>query len=331
MENHLKFLPGNQKRYLSEVQKKLGLKTSELAHLLKIHPRTFSDWKNENICISLSAAEALKNMSKIEFPENTNDPINRWKLMISESKRKAGIACYKKHGSPATQEGRIKAGLKTLNILREKGLIPNHPDYKFPNRYSSELAEFVGILLGDGGITKYQVSISLNGENDQNYIPFVENLGILLFDIKPKLKRRNNTKGVDLYYNGMELIKYLETIGLKKGNKVVNQVEVPTWIMENPLYKIACLRGLMDTDGGIFIHKYKINNKEYSYPKACFSNRSLPLLSFVYNTLVDLGLNPKIRSKVENKQVWLYNMEEVQAYLSVVGSSNSRLTQYKKQ
>jgi len=81
----------------------------------------------------------------------------------------------------------------------------------------------------------------------------------------------------------------------------------------------------MDTDGGIFIHKYKVNKKQYSYKKICFTNRSLPLLIFVKETLEELGFTPKLITKVENKKVWLYNEQEVKNYMRIVGSHNERL------
>ena len=90
-------------------------------------------------------------------------------------------------------------------------------------------------------------------------------------------------------------------------------------------YSAACLRGLMDTDGGVFLHKYRVNGKIYSYKKICFTNRSVPLLDFVEETLLRLGFNPKKILKVENKKVWLYNSNEVEEYLGLVGTSNQRL------
>jgi hypothetical protein len=81
----------------------------------------------------------------------------------------------------------------------------------------------------------------------------------------------------------------------------------------------------MDTDGGIFIHQYHVNKKKYSYLKLCFTNRSLPLLKFVYKQLVKEGFNPKLITKLENKKVWLYNNSEVLEYLKKVDTHNSRL------
>ena len=84
----------------------------------------------------------------------------------------------------------------------------------------------------------------------------------------------------------------------------------------------------MDTDGGVFLHRYKVGGQEYKYRKISFSNRSVPLLLFVSNTLTELGFTPKIIDKVENKKVWLYNTNEVKKYLEVVGTHNPRLLKW---
>ncbi|KKT72412.1 MAG: hypothetical protein UW68_C0038G0007 [Candidatus Collierbacteria bacterium GW2011_GWB1_44_6] len=78
----------------------------------------------------------------------------------------------------------------------------------------------------------------------------------------------------------------------------------------------------MDTDGGIFLHRYKVNNKYYDYFKICFTNMSKPLLKFVFETLTTLGFNPKYASY---NKVWLYDSKEVRRYFDIIGSSNNRL------
>jgi hypothetical protein len=111
-------------------------------------------------------------------------------------------------------------------------------------------------------------------------------------------------------------------------NKAKQQVDAPDWIKNNKEYSIACLRGLMDTDGGVFLHKYKVHGKQYSYKKISFTNKSTPLILFVFEILRVLGFTPKLRDTLEIKRVWLYNEHEVNRYLEVVGTSNYRLQKY---
>ncbi len=119
--------------------------------------------------------------------------------------------------------------------------------------------------------------------------------------------------------SSVNLVKYLTIKGLFLGNKVHLQVGVPDWILLKREYIKACIRGLVDTDGSFVIHRYKINGKVYVYPKMSFSNRSEPLLEFVYKGLKQFGFNPKRTYKSE---VWLHSQEETKRYLEVVGVSN---------
>ena len=81
----------------------------------------------------------------------------------------------------------------------------------------------------------------------------------------------------------------------------------------------------MDIDGGVFIHKYIVIGKRHRFNEISFSNRSISLLMLVVETLSQLGFDSKIIDKVENKKVWLYNQNEVNRYLNIVGSYNLRL------
>lgn len=328
MENRIKFLPGQQKIFLQSVQTKSRLHPDELAKLAGIVPRSYRDWKREKMNITLAAGLFFQKKFGILLPENPEAMVLRWKEFKILLSRKGGIACYRKHGSPGTIEGRKKGGVKALSILRAKGIVPERKKYDLPSKYNEELAEFVGILLGDGGITREQTAITLNSEADKDYVLYVNELENKLFNARPKNIKRNDSKAIVIYLNGINLVDYLIKIGLKVGNKVKQQVDVPDWIKKSKEFRIACVRGLMDTDGGVFLHKYKVNGKVYAYKKICFTNRSVPLLIFVNDVLEEIGLTPKLITKVENKKVWLYNKQEVEQYLNTIGSHNSRLLKY---
>ena len=329
METHLKFRRGQQKLFITNVIQKSGLSTNDLAKIVHISPRNFRDWKNENVSIATKATLLLSNSFNVEIPEQVKILENRWKLNKAKAGKIGGIAYKKRHGNPGTYEGRKKGGLRTLKILRMRGIVPSVVMFHKP-KFSTKLAEFIGIMLGDGSLGKLQISITLNSVKDLDYSQYVVNLCESLFGHKPKIRKRKNANALEIYFNGKNIVKILTSFGLIQGNKVKNQVGVPDWIKSNSKFKKVCLRGLMDTDGGVFIHRYKVNGKEYFYKKICFTNYSLPLLNFVYKTLKNLGFTPKIKDKVVNKKVWLYNSHEVEKYLTVIGSSNLRLNQHKQ-
>ncbi len=328
MDNlRIKFLPGQQNEFIERIYMESKLSTKELANIVGIHRRSFSDWRRDKLNMTLFAAELFCKRLNINLPEEKTILIDRWRKAKTEAGRIGGIALFKKHGSPATLEGRRKGGIKTLANLRRNGIIPIFKIYNSPS-FSVELAEYVGIMLGDGGITSGQCAITLNSVADHDYVIFVSLLAEKLFGEAPKTFKRKHDKAIVLYYSGVRLVEFLVKIGLKIGNKVRQQVDVPDWVKNSKKYRIACLRGLMDTDGGVFLHKYKVNLKVYSYRKICFSNRSIPLLIFVKSTLEELGFTAKVIDKVENKKVWLYNTNEVGEYLKKVGTNNPRLLKH---
>lgn len=326
--NRIVFLKGQQRNFIELAHRKSGYSIDRLAEIAHVHPRSFRDWKREKLTMTLTAAERFCELFNILLPEDKNIMLARWEAKRREICRKGGFSCFRKYGNPATLDGCRKGGLKAIANLHKNGIVPIQKIYVFPKGYHENLAEFVGIMLGDGGITSGQCMITLNREADAEYVQFVLVFLEKLFGEKPKFFIRKDSKAIVIYYNGFLLIDYLVNLGLKVGNKVKQQVDVPEWVKENKNFKIACLRGLMDTDGGVFIHKYTVNGKEYFYKKICFSNRSIPLLKFVAKTLKELGFTPKIIDKVVNKKVWLYNSNEVNQYLVEVGTHNSRLLKY---
>lgn len=327
MENRVKFLNGEQNRFLLEVQKKSELKLDELAKIAGVTPRSYRNWKREDLCMTVKSAEKFSTFYQISLPEEIEVMRTRWFEYKRQIAQKGGISTLKKYGSIGTPESRSKGGKNAIRILMEKGIVPPRKVYKNPSK-DELFAEFIGILLGDGGITNGQVIVTLNSEADKNYIDFVVETENKLFGEKPKTFKRKNRRAIAIYFNGIDLVNFLVRCGMKIGNKVKQQVDVPDWIKKVKIFRIACLKGLMDTDGGVFIHKYKVNGKLYQYKKICFTNRSVPLLIFVKDVLEELGFTPKMITKVENKKVWLYNSEEVKQYLKVVGSSNKRLSMY---
>jgi hypothetical protein len=109
----------------------------------------------------------------------------------------------------------------------------------------------------------------------------------------------------------------LEGVGMQRGDKIRNQVSFPQWIRENPAYSVACVRGLFDTDGGLYFHKKRQRN----YLGWCFASFSEPLLFDVMNTLQKLGFNVK---KSGAYKLYIYSSKNISRYFEVVGSHNPK-------
>lgn len=324
MASRIRFLPGEQKAFIEQVYKNTCLTTKELAELAKVHPRSFIDWRREKVTMTLRAAELFSSKFNIPLPENKDLLLNRWKNVKHEFNKKGGINRFNKYGNFFTPEGRSKGGrISWLRRKSDPSILKKYANLITRPEESIELAELVGILLGDGGLSRFQCVIYLNSDTDVEYAQYTARLITELFQITPTVRKQSRAKVILISVSSVDMIEYLLQIGLLLGNKVHLQVKVPDWIWSKPEYVRWCIRGLMDTDGCFAISRYKVNGKQYAYPKIIFSNRSQPILNFVSQGLKQLGFTPVV---ISNKQVWLCKQNEVRKYLEQIGTSNYKPT-----
>ena len=238
--------------------------------------------------------------------------------------RLGGLRRIEMYGNPGTSEGRSKGGRRACEFFRlhpdiaqQRGFI-NLKEIKRPAR-SVELAKFIGIMLGDGGIrSKYQLTISFNDKTDREFAEYVTRLIKRLFAVEHIISKRKDSLGADIVVSSASVIDFLLKQGLKAGNKVKNQIDIPAWIKGDVEFQKACLRGLVDTDGSLYCHRYKVNNKWYEYLKLDFTSCSKPLLRSAYAIFSNLG----IRASLKGVHITVSAKAEVNRYLATVGSSN---------
>ena len=140
---------------------------------------------------------------------------------------------------------------------------------------NGDSAELIGIMSGNGYLSnnKIETSISLNGEDDPEYLHYVITFLSRLFDINIEdITIDTNNKLSLIRLNRQVYHKIFTDLGLIPGNKVKNQIDVPTWIFNDRDFIIRCLRGLIDTDGTIQI------NKLLKIFRITFCNASKPLV-----------------------------------------------------
>ncbi|MGH7174849.1 MAG: LAGLIDADG family homing endonuclease [Minisyncoccia bacterium] len=197
-------------------------------------------------------------------------------------------------------------------------------------RPSAKLAEFVGIMIGDGGIgNAWQAVITVNAIVDKDYAKYIKNLCIDLFDVTPIVRKRMNRQALDIVLTSINVVDFLVSCGLPRGNKLAQGLEIPGWIMQNKSFRKACLRGLVDTDGCIFIHEHNVNKKEYRNIGLCFTSYSPELLRQVACVFEEFEVIPHIDTRWKN--VYLYRADAVAKYLKIFGTSNNRISAvYKK-
>lgn len=186
------------------------------------------------------------------------------------------------------------------------------------------LAEFFGIMMGDGGINNlWQITITLNAVADARYARRVSGLCKKLFGVSPSVRRRKESKTLVISLASTSVVDFLISQGLPRGDKIKNGIKVPDWILGKLLYQKACLRGLVDTDGCLFIHKHRVLGNLYKNIGLSFRNCSPNLIFWVATTLEELGIMAHITSR--GSDVCIYQADAVVKYLKVVGTSNSRI------
>ena len=300
-----------------------------MSQMLGISERTLTDWKREKFTMSHRAVTLLAEKTRLS-PKNTMVKDAWWH--IKSAAYKGGIAHYKKYGrvggDPATRK---KAWRKWWE---ERGRVKTHPSIGVflpvaKPKKSARLAEFVGIMLGDGGITTYQLVVTLHHIDDLPYSRFVVKLIETLFKITPRVYHSPKNSVLDITLSRKELVTFCtQTLGLKMGNKVKQQVDIPDWIKGNKKFLRACVRGLVDTDGSVFTHTYRVKSKPYSYKKLAFTSRSKPLRGSVYTALLNFGLHPRLSGSAD---VRLDSKNDMQKYFTLVSSHNPKhLNRYRK-
>lgn len=314
---------GQQKKYLIRVAKCLNFNWARVAKISGVCERTIRDWRREKYNISHEALLRLGSASKVEIPKVVKILPEYWGA--KKFSRIGGLKRYKLYGDFGTSEGRRKGGVATQKLFRSdpayaKRLGVNiKKEIKKPG-LTTQLAELIGIILGDGGISDYQVTLTFNKETDKEYSIYARRLIEKLFSISSSVMVRPSYNVRVIVVSSKSLVEFLESKGLKRGNKVKNKVNIPEWILNNRNYRISCLRGLLDTDGSFYSYKHSVFNKKYCNSALCFTNYSRPLLKSAQNILRDLGFTPIMSSK----RLYLHKRDEINRYFKEIGTHNPK-------
>lgn len=318
------FKDNNQIQFLEKVRSISGLDNNKLAILCQVSSRTFRDWLRGKLTISEKAFLRLTNQFNIPSPANIEIVDDYW--YVHKGARKGALKRLELYGPIGTPEGRKKGG--RISQLRRR----ENPDkykllgctipkqFNFSENYSVEAAEAVGIILGDGGITKDQLRVTISGIVDRKYADFICSLFQKVFGDKPTWHELKNNNAILLIISGSKLVEELKKWGLLKGNKIKNRVSFSPWIWNKIEYQKACVRGLMDTDGGCFFHTHTVNGLTYKNFGMCFTSYSVPILFSVASVLKSLEL----KFTITKGKIYIYDFKDIKKYFNLIGSNNPK-------
>ena len=191
-------------------------------------------------------------------------------------------------------------------------------------KLDKNLAEFYGILVGDGCISKFVaqskthhvIRIDGNSITDKEYYNHIKKLifSIIKREVSIRFDKRFN--GIFIYFEAKEFAIYLNKhfnfpFG-KKGEIFINDK-----LVTNRLIKHV-LRGLFDTDGCIYFTK---NNSHLRYyPIIEISSHSNNMINQLEKILNELGFKTKIGFYKDS--IKLHGKRNVEKWMKEIGSSN---------
>ncbi|OGZ24372.1 MAG: hypothetical protein A2896_00935 [Candidatus Nealsonbacteria bacterium RIFCSPLOWO2_01_FULL_43_32] len=154
-------------------------------------------------------------------------------------------------------------------------------------RKTGDLAELIGLVLGDGHIESFprteSLTIACNAKNT-GLIRRCKYLVEKLFEKEPYEGNTISNKNcirVRVYQKNIS-----KRLGLPTGNRKNLHFRTPGWILRNQEYLKRYLRGLYEAEGSFCVHKPTCTYKLF------FSNRNEFLLGNVYKGLKILGFHP---------------------------------------
>jgi len=196
----------------------------------------------------------------------------------------------------------------------------------FIMQLTSELAEIIGALIGDGYIYnknhKYQIGFVGHPNNDNLYYKKLKKLIFRVWMKNPKIRIRE--RGLRMVINSKEIVSTLSnSFNIPCGiNKCFNVV-IPSQIYFRwDLLKFT-LCGIVDTDGSVFVSK---KPGVLNYPSIEITTSSLNLANQIKLALIKKGFKvPKIwsyKSKNLTYKVALNGQKNLEKWVNEIGFSN---------
>jgi len=188
-----------------------------------------------------------------------------------------------------------------------------------------ELAELVGIILGDGSLyfnkkhKVYQFVITGHLQNDRKYFEeFVLPLLERNFGKKFKIIFDRKMNGIRIRSQFKSIIRDIVELGIPIGNKLKNNVAIPNWIFFDKRFLKVCIRGLIDTDGFVA----PITGRNYSY--IWFSSNIIALRKSFSRAMNILGFKTsKWSQRIDSApQIFIGSKYMIEKYFKEIGFNN---------
>ena len=155
---------------------------------------------------------------------------------------------------------------------------------------NDDLAELIGVVLGDGHIRVFPRCECLRIVGNGNNPGFAKRYSALIakiFGKEPTVIRRSNSNAFNITIYEKHIAKRL---GLPTGSRHSYNFILPSWIAAKRARTVRFLRGLYEAEGSLHFHIGTYTHK------FLFSNANPALLDIVFHCVTKLGFHPH-RSK----------------------------------
>jgi len=215
---------------------------------------------------------------------------NQSVLKISQTMRKRKIDNFAKWRESAKKIGLIRS------------------TYPAP-RKDGNLAELVGVILGDGHIRKFprteELSIFSNS-NNPGFIKRYSELVESIFNHKPAITKHGSKNCTRIRIYQKNIASRLSMPYSPRGSL---KIVIPAWILKNKPFIVRYLRGLYEAEGCFCVHK------PTSTYKAFFSNKNISMINNVFRLTKKLGFHPHkdaLRVQISKKKEVFEFLELIQ-------------------
>lgn len=207
------------------------------------------------------------------------------------------------------------------------------------------LAEFVGVMIGDGCISEYnpknrnkkRMSIVITGdwETDEDYYRhFLQPTLQEKFGIPGNIYHRKDNDTVCYWITTGDVISWFVNLGLPVGPKI-DKVAIPDAVMHETGLAAACIRGVFNTDGCVYRRyskQYKSHTRPYlNHAVVEFKIRSERLIRQIKDVLTALDIKTTVvsKNKIDAWVVRITSQSDVAKFMDIIKPRTYHLERYK--
>src|SRR3989338_6343513 len=180
----ISFISTTSEAFLRGIYKKSKKSYSALADICGVNRRTFYDWRSGKHLLPEIALNKLCRLVNIK-PPKVKRLSQYWYAHGGIHKR--DLVRYQKYSKILEWkvESSVRGARHAMRTHRrhKTGLFPTIA--LTVTKDKMKLAEFIGIVLGDGGVSSNQITISLHRKDDKEYTKYVDELIYYLFGFRP--------------------------------------------------------------------------------------------------------------------------------------------------